>query len=98
MNQLNLFGDVTQASTSVLGLIVALPSACTCGETDTRIGSSAGPHFASLRCSACGKHRGWVSAVTFHFITDAIDKAGGRPAEPISVRFKNSRISADTTQ
>ena len=89
-----MFGDVTQSSTSVVGLIVTLPSACTCGSIETRIGSSAGPHFASLRCKACDKHRGWVSAVTFHFLTDVVDKFG-RPAEPISVRFKNSRVSAD---
>jgi hypothetical protein len=91
--QLNLFGDVTQASTSVLGLLVTLPAVCTCGATEAAIGSSAGPHFASLHCSACGKHRGWVSAVTFHFIADVIDKFG-RPSEPISVTFKNSRSSS----
>lgn len=94
MMQLNMFREVTQASTLAFGLIVKLPDACSCGATQATVGSSAGPHHASLRCRACERHRGWMSGETYNFITRVIDNFG-RPTEPISVRFKNSRVSAD---
>jgi hypothetical protein len=49
------------------------------------IGCSAGPHFAELRCAACGAHRGWLSKSTAQWIEEVINKFGA-PTEPIVVR------------
>jgi hypothetical protein len=85
---------VTSPSTSPIGLTVALERRpCLCGAVTVTIGSSVGPHYAVLKCPACNRHRGWLSAETFHFLCDVIDRFG-RPTEPIVVRT-NSRASAD---
>ena len=91
-NQPDLFGS-TVGSTSLTGLEMVLPRACRCGATLATIGSSAGPHHASLKCG-CGAHRGWVSYETHQFLTGIIDTFG-RPDQPVTVRFKDSRISAN---
>jgi hypothetical protein len=91
--QLDMFGATT-LSTSLVGLHVTLPNACRCGATSAVLGSSSGPHYASLVCGACDRHRGWLSADTFNFISATIDNFG-RPVEPITIRFSNSRVSAD---
>jgi hypothetical protein len=94
--QLALFEEATAISTSaVVGLHVILPQPCQCGECIAVVGSSRGPHHASVICSRCEIHRGWVSGETYRFITTVIDKIG-RPTEPITVS-SNSRKSADTT-
>jgi hypothetical protein len=38
-------------------------------------------HAGSLRCTRCGKHRGWVSASALEAMRDAITKNFGRPVE-----------------
>jgi hypothetical protein len=91
--QANLFPELTASSTSVVGLEVILPRPCQCGEPLAVIGSSRGPHHACLRCCRCGRHRGWLSAETFRFLSNAIDNFGP-PTEPITVTM-NSRMSAD---
>ena len=95
--QMDMFAAVTECSTSVIGLIVTMPHACVCGATESVIGSSSGPHHGRLRCIGCDRHRGWLSGTTYRFITNVIDNFG-RPVEPIVVRFKNSRMSAETPQ
>ena len=90
--QLSMFDTVTTPSSSPIGLDVILPRQChDCGSDTAIIGSSAGPHHARLECRGCGRHRGWLSAGTFRFLSDVIDNFG-RPTEPIIV---NSRKSAD---
>jgi hypothetical protein len=91
--QLDMFSS-TVGSTSLTGLEVVLPRPCRCGATVATIGSSAGPHHARLECARCDGHRGWVSYETYQFLTSIIDEFG-RPDQPIAVRFKDSRISAD---
>jgi hypothetical protein len=92
--QLTLFDAVTTPSSSPVGLDVILPGQChDCGSDTAIIGSSAGPHSARLKCCGCGRHRGWLSASTFRFLSDVIDNFG-RPTEPITVTT-NSRKSAD---
>jgi hypothetical protein len=94
--QANLF-PVTVSSTSVVGLEVVLPKPCRqCGEGTAFIGSSRGPHHASLVCSCCEIHRGWVSGETYRFISAIIDNIG-RPTERIVVST-NSHKRADTPQ
>ena len=93
MNQLNMFGDVTQPSTSVIGLIVTLPSACMRGNRDAHriIGWSA---FRIVTVQGL-RQAPWLGECHhLSILTDVVDRFG-RPAEPISVQFKNSRVSAD---
>ncbi len=40
---------------------------------------------ASLRCTACERHRGWMSVEVFDFVSDFVRRFG-RPAETIVVR------------
>jgi hypothetical protein len=62
-----------------------------CGETAVIIGSSAGPHAASLRCKRCDRHRGWLPKTVADFLTDIVVRFG-RPTEPITIR--NSELAA----
>jgi hypothetical protein len=62
-----------------------------CGDTAVVIGSSAGPHVASLRCACCDRHRGWLPKTVADFLTDLVVRFG-QPAEPITIR--NSELSA----
>lgn len=96
LGQIEMFGTVVP-STSIVGLMVLLEERpCQlCGSLEATIGASAGPHCASLICAACSRHRGWLSAATYSFITNTVDTFG-RTHEPITVRFKNSRNRADT--
>jgi hypothetical protein len=55
-----------------------------CGDLHAVLGSSRGPHAASIRCAECDRHRGWVSATTASFIGAVIDEVG-RPTDPIIV-------------
>jgi hypothetical protein len=82
--QLNLFEPTTVQSTSVRGLLVTLPGTCLCGERASVIGSSAGPHWARVVCSPCGRFRYWMSAESFGFVASVIDHFG-RPTDPIIV-------------
>jgi hypothetical protein len=92
--QLTLF-DSTVSSTSVIGLEVKVPwQPCRCGAVTATIGSSAGPHHASLHCARCDNFRGWLCAESYRFINAVIDEFG-RPDQPITVKLRNSRISAD---
>jgi hypothetical protein len=89
--QAALFPELSAAasSTSVVGLEVILPRACQCSETVATLGSSRGPHHASLVCTRCGVHRGWLSGETFRFLSDVIENFG-RPIEPIEIRHNQS--------
>jgi len=42
-------------------------------------------HAAGLRCSKCGRHRGWLPREGFEFLTN-IARRFGAPAEPIILR------------
>jgi hypothetical protein len=93
--QLSMF-ESTSPSSSPIGLSVILPKRCSnCGADAAVIGSSRGPHHASLLCDCCGRHRGWLSGVTYNFISTIIDQFG-RPVEPIEVTL-NSRSRVDNT-
>jgi hypothetical protein len=83
--QTDLFGT-TVTSTALVGIEAVLPKACAgCGGNVVVLGSSRGPHFARLNCTACGSHRGWASAASCQFINTVIDNFG-RPSEPIVIR------------
>jgi hypothetical protein len=49
------------------------------------ISPGAGPHIASLRCTNCDAHRGWLAHETHSFIVEAI-RLVGRPIAPIAIR------------
>jgi hypothetical protein len=84
--QLDLFDNtVTAPSTAaVTGIRLRLPSPCHCGSGTVIIGSSAGPHSASIRCAGCDRHRGWLSRAEVERIS-AIVGESGRPTEPIDI-------------
>src|SRR5262249_25592575 len=86
---------LTASSTVIAGVEVVLPRRCQCGEMIAIIGSSRGPHHASVTCSACGIFRTWLSGETCRFITTILDTFG-RPDEPINVTT-NPRASVDTS-
>ena len=42
-------------------------------------------HAAGLRCSKCGRHRGWLPREGFQFLTDLTQRFGA-PTEPVVLR------------
>jgi hypothetical protein len=44
-----------------------------------------GMHAASITCSNCGQHRGWLSRETARQVEEVIQRFG-RPSEPIIIR------------
>ena len=91
----DLFPELAVSSTTIVGLEVVLPRRCQCREAIAIIGSSRGPHHASVICSACGTFRALLSGETCRFIGAIIDTFG-RPDEPINVTT-NPRASVDTS-
>jgi hypothetical protein len=93
--QLAMF-ETTAPSSSPIGLSVIVPKPCgKCGSDSAVIGSSRGPHHASLLCECCGGHRGWLSGTTYRFLSSTID-AFGRPTRPIEIRHNQSVLTTDT--
>jgi hypothetical protein len=75
-----------EAADPVLGIEVELPDACPqCSTALASIGPGREPHKASLRCCQCGRHRGWVSLISFTFISEAV-RLAGKPDTPIKIR------------
>src|SRR5262249_51765327 len=89
VRQLDLFPTAEIVPTSPLvGLRVRIEcdgavQACHCGSIDAVLGSSAGPHAASIRCAA-GHHLGWVSKQTAERLLEIKNLYG--VAEPIVFR------------
>lgn len=83
----DLFGGAEPPhSDDPVGLTVDLDDPCKwCRTHLVIIGTGKGPHLASLRCKACGEHRGWVSRESYRFINETITRFG-RTREPIKVR------------
>lgn len=87
--QLAMF-ETTAPSSLPIGLTVILPKLCgNCGSDSAAVGSSRGPHHASLLCECCDRHRGWLSGSTYKFLSDVIENFG-RPTEPILIRHNQS--------
>jgi hypothetical protein len=91
VRQLDLFPTAEIVPTSPLvGLRVRIEKdgavqAChTCGSIDAVLGSSAGPHAASIRCAAHGHHLGWVSKQTAERLLEIKERTGIE--EPIVFR------------
>jgi hypothetical protein len=82
----NLFDTAPSAETSdlLLGIEVKLPDKCpSCERTVALIEPGRGPHKAALRC-VCGRHRGWVSSVSFAFVQKIVETFG-RPETLIAI-------------
>jgi hypothetical protein len=58
---------------------------CECGETVVVIGPGKGPHTASLHCTTCNRHRGWLPKTIAEFLLEAISRFG-RPREAITIQ------------
>jgi hypothetical protein len=69
------------------GLAIQLPDCCQCGSCDAVIGEGKGPHSASLFCSQCERHRGWMTNESHAFVSELIEKFG-KPTAPIQIRRK----------
>jgi hypothetical protein len=88
--QLDLFPQLTEAPTDFShGLVVQLSDCCQCGSCDTVIGEGKGPHSASLFCSRCERHRGWIANEAHVFVTEVVKKFG-KPTTPIKIRPQQS--------
>jgi hypothetical protein len=73
------------------GLAVQLSDRCQCGSHDVVIGEGKGPHRASLFCSRCEKHRGWMANEAHAFVAEVVKKFG-KPTAPIKIqRRKNNK-------
>jgi hypothetical protein len=83
--QPDLFAVLALMSRSAIGLEVELPSTCQCGAHTAAVCSGTEPYPGELKCSKCGRHRGWVSDKTFRFLSGTIDRFG-KPTEPVIVR------------
>jgi hypothetical protein len=84
--QLDFFA--TAPSTSLVGLRVLHWGECrNCGSNHGTLGSSSGPHCASVICTNCGCHLAWLARESADFIKSVIDNFG-RPTAPIVVRNK----------
>lgn len=88
--QLDLFGArrrhlAATAADPLLGLVVQLSDRCQCGSGHAVIGEGKGPHRASLFCSRCERHRGWMSNEAHAFVTEVVEKFG-KPTTPITIR------------
>jgi hypothetical protein len=96
--QLNMFGSTIATTTSSpIGLSIILPKQCSnCGSDSAVVGSSRGPHHASLLCNCCGGHRGSLSGTTYRFLSGVIENFG-RPSEPIEIRHNQSVPTTDAT-
>jgi hypothetical protein len=91
-SQPDLFGEATPAPVDpLIDLAVTLPDHCKCGIPDAIIGPGAGPQLASLRCRACGVHRGWLPLTTYQFLAEIVAKFG-RPVEPIAIRRRQRSV------
>src|SRR5262249_47121489 len=89
--QLDLFAAVAATPASALqSLAVQLPDCCQCGSYQAVIGEGKGPHRASLICSECQRHRGWMTHESHAFVTEFTEKFG-KSATAIQIRRKSLR-------
>ena len=80
-------GEAPPHPDRLVGVIVALPALCRCGQSAlSLIGPGRGPHAAEMRCKNCEQHRGWLSRETHRFIAETISRFGC-PTTPIKVRL-----------
>jgi hypothetical protein len=82
----DLFGDEPQRS-PVVGTLVKLDRTIDrvrpCHQNTCVVGAGAGPHGASLICSCCGQHRGWLSKSTLAFLERGMRLCGRVDGLPI---------------
>jgi hypothetical protein len=79
----------TTPADPLCGLVVQLSDRCRCGSCHAVIGEGKGPHRASLFCSRCEKHRGWMANEAHVFVAEVV-KNFGKPKVPIRIqRSKN---------
>jgi hypothetical protein len=77
--------EPTKPDSPLVGLTVKLPRNCLrCGCSLSRVGAGAGPHLASLHCTQCGTHNGWLPQGAVKFLTDTIERFG-RPTGRLSL-------------
>jgi hypothetical protein len=91
--QPDLFGASTDP---IVGIEVRLQRSCECGREIFTMGHGSGPHRASLRCTQCGRHGGWVSHKSGQFL-EKIVASFGKPTTPIVIRARNAQDAAEST-
>jgi hypothetical protein len=70
--QLDLFDAVDPR----VGLKIKASRRCSCGHDLFHVGPGRGAHRASLQCTRCGRHCGWLSHQTASFLSDVIERFG----------------------
>jgi hypothetical protein len=71
-------------SDSLIGIEVSIGRNCGCGNPTLRLGPGHGVHQASLSCTRCGHHQGWISREAYAFVSEIV-RLVGRPSQPIQV-------------
>jgi hypothetical protein len=74
------------APLTIVGLRLTLDRTCDrrkpCCDRHGIVGQGIGPHRFSLRCSCCGKHRGWIKAAASDLLT-AMQRDGRLTSAPV---------------
>ena len=87
--QLDLFITAPSSAPALIGLTVKLERPGDhCCDDRVVIGSSKGPHAASLHCAGCGRHRGWLPAAALGFIEETRQRFGATEI----ITFRNSQF------
>ena len=85
------FAPLGKIVNPLVGIDVRLPDSCKhCGSQLAVIGPSRPPHRASMNCKSCASFRGWVSNVSFDFISKVVEQFG-QPTEPILIHRGKSQ-------
>jgi hypothetical protein len=83
--QLDMFHNVDP----LIGIAIKSPRRCQCGHDLFRVGPGRGAHRASLHCTRCRRHCGWLSYETAKFLSDVVEHFG-RPTTPVCVRMRGA--------
>ena len=69
----------------LIGIEIKMSRRCRCQHDLFVVGPGRGAHRASLHCTRCARHCGWLSHRAAKFLSDVIEQFG-RPTEPVCVR------------
>src|SRR6266511_2393672 len=88
-------GDLFGSADPLIGLHVQLDRAVDhrqpCHDNIVELCTGPGPHAYGLRCSACGRHRGWLPKAAVAFIREII-RTVGVPDGPLIYRDQGSAV------
>ena len=68
-----------------IGIEIKMSRRCHCQHDLFVVSPGRGAHRASLHCTRCARHHGWLSHQVGKFLSDVVEHFG-RPTEPVCVR------------